>query len=653
MAGRDRGPDSGQSAPGIRWWDKSYKGDKERADACFRWLARVMTRQTIRRRMHLVNLRMYEDMPSIGLGPYTFTVYDPGDDTLRMNLVRAVVDTWVPLVGRSKPKPQALTQDGDWSLKKRAKGLSRWLEGKWQEMEVYRDLSMPCLRDTGVFGLGCALNYRSYLNDDKHTDVDCERVFPWEVVADEVEAQAPKYLRTMARRRLIDRQQAADMFPAAEDYILHRAPRYSPGSNTFDFAVESTSDMVQVSEFWRLPSTKESKDGLHVIACPGKTLFEAKWTRTKFPIKFLYRSRPSQGIWGVSIPTELRGLQVHINTTLLDYEECVRLYGKPKWMYQAGTVDPNFLDDEVDTAIPYHGQVPPTVYSPPPGLHEMANAIWPFWQKGFEQIGVSNSRSQGEVPEGLSGSGASIRAWNDVEDGRTYEAATNCEDWHMQLAEEQIEIARDVAEVRHDYSTVLRGKTTVQIVKFKDVDPGQDNYYLRVFPISRLSTAPAQRLAQIQELFNAGLIDKEQFRELLNFPDLEAEENLMNAPRELAEKLISKFLEADDPDAEDVFEYPEAEWPLAQLKVRFQYAEVRARLDCAPEGNVRLLRLFMSLCDKEMAKATQPAAAPPGPPGAGPPGAPPPPGMAGPPGAPQLAPPPPPLPGVMPGQTAH
>lgn len=606
----------------IRWWDREYAGDKARADACFRWLSRIMSRQTIRRRMHLVNMRMYEDLPSIGLGPYTFTVYDPGDDTLRLNLVRAVIDTWVPLVGRSKPKPQALTSDGDWTLKKRAKGLSRWLEGKFDEAEIYRNVSIPCLRHAAVFGMGAAIVYRAYPEYDDITDVDVEPVFPWEVLADEVEAQNPKRLRTMARRKLIDRQQAADMFPSAKEYILRQAPRYAPGSLTYDFAVETTSDMIVVAEFWRLPSRPGAKDGLHVIACPGKTLFQARWDRMRFPIKLLYRTRPTQGIWGVSIPTELRGLQVHINTTLLDIEECLRLYGKPKWMYQVGSVDPNFLDDEVDSAIPFHGQVPPTVYSPSVMPAEVYAQLWQFWAKGFEQIGVAAARSQGEVPEGLSGSGASIRAWNDVEDGRTFEAGSNFEDWHMQIAEEMIEEARGVAEVRPDYSTALRGKTSVQIVNFKDVDPGEDRYYLQVFPISRLSTAPAQRLAQLQELFNSQLIDQEQFRELLDFPDLEAESNLLNAPRELAERLISKFLEADDPDEPGVFEYPEAEWPLAQLKVRFQYAEVRARLDGAPEGNCRLLRQFIQLCDQMAAKA-QPPAPPPQQMPAGPPQAPP------------------------------
>ena len=640
-----------RESPGIKWWDKKHKGTKTRAEACFRWLARVMTRQTIRRRMHLVNMRMYEDSPSLGLGPYTFTVYDSGDDTLRLNLIRAVVDTWVPLIGRSKPKAQALTSDGDWTLKKQAKGLTKWLEGKWDELGLYRDVSTPCLRDAGVFGMGCAMPFISFPNDKKNIDVDIERVFPWEVIADEVEAQNPKFLRTMARRKLIDRQQAADLFPAHAQYILQKAPRYAPGSLTYDFAVDTASDMIVVAQFWRLPSTPESGDGLSVIACPGEVLAEYEWKRPKFPIKFLYRSKPSQGIWGVSIPTELRGPQVHINTTLLDYEECIRLFGKPKWMYQAGSVDPNTIDDEVDSAIAFRGQVPPTVYTPT--IMPNFEQVWQFWQKGFEQIGISQDLSHGNIPEGLSGSGESIRQWNDIKDGRLYETSTNYEDWHIQIAEEMIELARDVSDVRRDYSSAMRGKTSVQVVKFRDVDPGSSKFWLRVFPISRLSTNPSQRLAQIQELFNAGQIDKDEFRDLLDFPDLEKSNNLQNAPMELAEMLISKFLEADDPDAPGVFEYPEPEWPLAKLKVMFQYAEIRARLDGAPEGNTRLLRLFIQLCDQTMAKAMAPPPGAPGTPCALPQTA----GAAGGPpnplqGNPQLPASPPPLPAKMPGQAA-
>ena len=77
--------------------------------------------------------------------------------------------------------------------------------------------------------------------------------------------------------------------------------------------------------------------------------------------------------------------------------------------------------------------------------------------------------------------------------------------------------------------------------------------------------------------------------------------------RELTDKWIDRFLEADDPDAPDVFLYPEPEFNLAYMKGRMQLALHRAVLDGVPEGNARLVRQFIGLCDKMMAPPPMPA----------------------------------------------
>ena len=611
-------------ATSLRWYDPEFAGDRTRAEACIRWIRRISTRTEMRERICLLNAVHYDDFPALGLGPYAYASFDAGSEQLKLNLIKAVTDTYVSLIARSKPKPQALTSDGEWSLKKKAKGLTRWWEGKAADCSLYQDVSDPACLQSAVYGLGLAKVYREYPNLPKMMDVGVELTFPWELRADDAEWQTPKKARNLGQRKVYDRTVLAEMFPSEKSWILKNAPRLSQEQGSMELGADSASDLVPVYELWHLESYPGCGDGLHVIMVEGKTLYEGTWDRPRFPFALLYRTRPTQGLWGMSIPHEIRGLQIDINQTLVDMQECLRLYGKPRLIAPSGSIDPNMWSDETDEYVFYNGQQPPIVYSPQVMPPEQYNFLLTKWQKGFEVVGVSQEASQGQIPEGLSGSGASIRAWNDVQDGRMYKPSQNFEDFHMQIAELMIDEARDIAKVRKDYCSVYRGKTYVQLVNFRDVDPGKDAYYLRTYPVSRLSNSPAQRLAQLQELFNAKVIDAEAFREMLEFPDLEAEDNLMNSPRELAEKLIDRFLEADDPDDPDIFVYPEPEWPLAQMKLRFQYAEIRARLDDAPEGNCRLLRNFMALCDQAQAKA-QAALAPPAPgPGALPPGPPPP-----------------------------
>jgi len=569
--------------------------------------------------VHLFNAQLYEDLPSLGLGPYSYSVYDLGSARLRMNLVRAVTNTYVSQICRSKPKARVLTDDGPWDLKQKARGLQRWGEGKAEEIELYDQVSDPVCLDSGVFGTGWGKVFLENPQAPDLYDVGVVRVFPWELMADDAESQVRRRLRNICQRSWYDRSQLAEWYPKHRDYIMRFAPKQGPQFTAFDWAVDSAADLVRVYELWHLPSYEGAGDGLHCLVIEGKTLFEKEYKPMRFPFVPLYRDRPTMGIWGVSIPHELRGIQTHINQTLLDCEECLHLYGKPKWIMAAGSVPKNILDDDVDSIIEFTGTMPPTTYTPTVMPAEQYAFLWQCWQKGFDIIGTSQARSEGETPEGLSGSGASIRAWNDVEDGRLYKPSEGFENWHLQIFDRMIDLAREIAEERPDYASAFRGKKYVQVVSFRDVDPGKDKYYLARFPESRLSKSPAMRLAQLNEMLQMGTIGQDEFRELLDFPDLESDDNLMTAPRRLARMLIDRFLEAPEPEAEGVFLYPDPAWPLAMISQLMTVGLAFAQLDGAPEGNLRLMRQFLQLADQLKAKAAPPAL-PAGPPGAPPPG---------------------------------
>jgi hypothetical protein len=586
--------------------------------------------------MCLFNAQAYEDVATMGLGPYQYAVYDLGASNLRFNLIRAVVDSYVAQISQTKPKPRALTSDGNWTLKRKAEGLTRWWEGWAEDTELYRVTSQPCCRDSAVFNFGLAKVYRKWPERKDLWDVGVERTFPWEIFADDAEAQQPTNLMTLGQRKWYDRTVLAEMFPSKKREIMGYSPASGMMAASYDMATNSVADLVAVHELWRLPAYPDSKDGRRVICIEGDTLVDEVWDRPRFPFARLYREQPSQGIWGVSIPHELRGMQVFINRTVTDAEDCMQLFGKPRMLAKVGSVQKEFLSDDHEDIVEWSGDVEPHVVVNSPFPPELWSSVWMTWSKGFEQIGMNEQTAKAALPEGLSGSGASIRAWDDVQSGRLYEASLNREDWHMKLAELAVDEARDIAKERPDFASAYRGKKYVQIVRFRDVDPGKDRFYFKAWPESRLSKAPAQRLAQLQELFNSQIIGPDEFRELLAFPDLDDEDNLVNAPRELAEKLIEQMLDAKDVDDPDLLMYPEPEWPLEGprgIMTRIQYAIVRARLDGAPDKNVMLMQQFLRLCDAVLAKkaqlaasgqAPQPYATPPAQPGQAPAQAPPP-----------------------------
>ena len=147
-----------------------------------------------------------------------------------------------------------------------------------------------------------------------------------------------------------------------------------------------------------------------------------------------------------------------------------------------------------------------------------------------------------------------------------FEANSLYEQWHMDIFSRMVDEGRSIAEDNPKYASAWRkNRTTVEIVRFRDVDPGEDNYWIRTYPEARLSAYPAQRNAQLQDWFNSGIISPKEFRMLSEFPDLEEEDALANAPVELANWIIAKFLDARDPEDPEVMIYPEGDWPIDDI----------------------------------------------------------------------------------------
>lgn len=618
MARRIGPPDDTISNTNYKWWLDRFKDNESRARAAMAWAKYCLSRQTLRYAEFLFYMQLFEDRPMMGLMPWNYTDVMAGYHPLKWNVIKPVANTYVSLITRSKPKPRVLTQGGDFSLKLKAKGITKWYDGAIQDMKFYERISEPAVTHSAIFGTGIGKTGRStYDPNDDEVDVSVDLIYPWEMLVDDSSAQNPERMMTIGFRRFYDRDVLAVKFPKYKDFIAELAAGDSLDSGYDTYFVDAAADLVPVIELWRLPSCKGARDGRHVIVVEGKTLYDEIWRRDKFPFHFLYRDRPLIGVWGTSIPHELLGTQQYIYTTLQDIEDAQQAHAKPKWVYQDGSVNPGHLDDSLEGVIPFRGPLPPQRVNGMALESQTYQFLLKAWANAFDMIGVSQARASGDIDPGLSGSGESIRMANQVGDGRFYMANKNFQNWNMAIFDAMVEEARDIAEDHEDYASAYRNKTSVEIVRFRDVDPGRDKYYIATLPESNLSSLPAEREAQLTERYNSNIITADEYRELSGFPDIKAEDELANAPLTLTDKLISRFLEGD-PDDPDLFIYPEAEWPLQMMIQRFQYALMLSRVDDVDDQNRQLLRKWIQYADRLMrgSGGSSPGGAPPGAPGA-------------------------------------
>jgi hypothetical protein len=602
-----------------RWWVKNPTSPRH--ELILAAQSRLRHRAQLRERMDLLHMQLYSDMPIQGLGPYSYTSLGPDDDRVGLPLIQYLTDRYVSFLTKSRPKPLALTKQGAWSQRRKGKGLTKWLEGKFSDLKVYEEIDPIWALHSAILGLGLVKVLPVNMDKKDLADVDVEIVMPWEVTVDEAEAQNPKSIRSFFHRKPIDRTQLMEMFPKKKAEI-----RDLPSKTENEiWGVDPSADLVFVTEAYHLPSAKGANDGLRSVCVQTGLLGEAPWKLSRFPFVPLRRSPMPIGWWGIGIAQMLRKLQMQISQMWADYEEAISLGARPKLLaHRSAAIIPAHLDDQIGSILEWSGPVEPKWWTPGQIMpSDFLPVLQWAWQLGGELVGLSDMRLHGELPPGLR-SGAAIREANDVEDSifgmscRLWEAA------HMLMSELMIETGREVAEVNPKFASSYRGKRQVELVYFRDVLPDEDTFTLKLYPVSTLPTSPAARLEQLSELFNTTdergerMIDSQTFRALLDYPDLDNDADLKSASYNLCGKLLERFSEAENPEDDGVYIQPEPEWDLAYFRKVFTMQVSLLELEGCPEANIEVIRKFIAACDAEIAKQ-KPAALPAAPPAGGPP----------------------------------
>ena len=138
-------------------------------------------------------------------------------------------------------------------------------------------------------------------------------------------------------------------------------------------------------------------------------------------------------------------------------------------------------------------------------------------------------------------------------------------------------------------------------IDWGDIDLDKDAYVMTMFPVSSLPSTPAARLQRVEELRQAGYIDMPTAKRLLDFPDIEAEENLSNAAADDVDACISKILD----DATPTYPHIEAYQSLDLIMSRAVSAYLFAKHHGADQKRLDMLRRYIDEASAKKAKVIQ------------------------------------------------
>ncbi len=566
------------------WWKKK----KDNHENIFAYINHIEKTQSYKRLANRRHMRLYGNVPSAQTNPMHSTTASSSffPDTsqgmnikhrVTLNIVQSMIDTVVSKITKNRPRPSFLTDGGDWSLQRKAKKLTKFVEGQFHCMDLYakgtRAFQDACISGTGAI---------KFFVDQESNKIKSERVMIDEIVVDDVEAMHGEP-RQIHQIKFIHKDVLKEMFPKKKHMIDMLST--DKGANS-SFPAITTSDMVCVVESWHLPSGPDASDGLRVISIENDTLLKEEYMKPYFPFVFLRWGIRPIGFMGQGLAEQLSGLQLEINKILKTIQISMHLVSIPKILVEASSkIVSTHLDNKIGGIIKYAGTRPE--FGPlgkiPPDLFSHLDRLY---QRAFEIAGISQLSSQAKKPSGLD-SGKALREFSDIESERFMDVSKRYEESYLEISKILIDLAKELGEKTDDFKVKVKGGKFMQTIKWSEVDIEEEKYLMQIFPTSSLSQTPAGRLQDVQELLQAGFISPEDGKKLLDFPDLEAFYNMENAAEEDIDRAIEFMIDKNE------YQTPEPFQNLELGVVKMQQAYLHFRQQGAPESRLELFRRWI------------------------------------------------------------
>ncbi len=582
-------------------------------------------------------------------------------EAVSQNELANTIETLHAQVFKNRIVPAVSVSEADWEESQRGKAYSRWLEGVLEAGEAYYEAVPRSGMDSLTFGTGF-VRCGHVEDEDGQCRLQYYRTDPRHFMVDRLEAKSGKPRSAFLKDYV-------DKYKLAADYGQEVRNGYGTPKERLKAILECTVNddvdmalgsrtkcaMLTVREAWHTPSYEGAGDGRHVIWIKGCTLVDEPWTWTRLgPFSVIRYGTRLSGYYGDSAVKRLAPTQKNFDKLNRKIDEAQDIMGVPRIILtRSANIKRAHLDD-----IP--GGVLET--DDPNGIHEWnATAVSPelYQERGDAArkmrslLGVSDFEVQNQLPQSMREiSGPAMERWVDSGTARHAIFHGELERFMMDLAYLSMDYAAELQKEHKDLTVIAPGssKSTVELLKFSDVQVDRKRMKLRVQPMSQLPQTMAGKIDAFSKLRENGDIDKQTYLKMLEVPDVAGTTDFLGSDEEIILKNLHFMVKKGK-------YIPPLQYDNLDLIVPLTTAFInhyRLRDDC-DQQKVGMLGQYIE--DAILLKQgpggsdpnAPPAMPPPGaPPGMAPPGAPMAPG-APPMGAPPMGVPPPPMAGPAPG----
>ena len=169
---------------------------------------------------------------------------------------------------------------------------------------------------------------------------------------------------------------------------------------------------------------------------------------------------------------------------------------------------------------------------------ETPSVIPPEWFNYIEMninraeytLGISQLSTAGQKPAGLN-SGKALIVHNDIESERHVLLGQRYEQLYLDSIDSLMRQAEQLEETKDVEIKVPNGDRMVR-VKWSEIKTAREDYLIQAYPTSGFARNPAQKLEEISNLVNSGMLSPQEGLRLLDFPDVKDELDMKNCSRQ-------------------------------------------------------------------------------------------------------------------------
>ena len=507
-------------------------------------------------------------------------LYGNGAD-ITWNVIRSVVQTVASQVSRSRPRARFITTGGDYKQKRKAKNLTKFCDGLFNEARVYEKTQLAFLQ-AGAFD---AVGIHVHREKDR---VRVDLVRSCEILIGANDGIDGKQ-RTIYRRKYVDKNVLLTMVGKGKDAEKQR--KAIQAASTADPVGDGgKTNLVEVYEAWHLRSSKTAKDGWYAMAIAGEDglLERREYTRDYHEILLFSIDPALSGPYGQSPAAVLLPIQVSINTGLDKIAKGHHLQAVPRtWVHVNSKINKAAITNAPAGTYYYSGTAgPPKSETAVAFNPETYEHLERHYERAFSLYGVSAQVAAGQKESGVT-SAVAIRESLDVQTARFAVLSQRWEQLHLDIARAMVDTAREIYLDNKEYQVSAPGTALLEEINWSDVNMEEDGYVIQLYPTSLLPQTPQGRIDRVNELVGAGIWSEKRGEAVLDDLDPESNVSMERAAEQDVERMCEEMLE------DGHYEGPDVTMDLnACLEKAAQYISW-GRQQKAPEKHLDLLYRFL------------------------------------------------------------